>query len=311
MRIHYLGPEGTFSHEAALRLRDSLGLSSAELAAQPSIAHVIQAVAQAADADLPDEQPPLGCIPLENSVQGSVTATWDVLGRVARIPSEPDPVREAALQLQILAALRVPVEQYLLTLPGTDLSTLRDVISHPQALGQCDVWLHDHLPQARQTAVSSTAEAARQVAEAVDQTRAAVGPLASAHLFGLTPSRDPIQNFAGNETRFALIGDARRARVQPQGDRWTLSLMLVRVPNEPGGLLRTLTPFYRHGLDLSRIESRPVGHKLGEYLFFIDVHWILPERRAHDASSWRAVREDLGEQGVEVIQLGLFPELNS
>lgn len=305
MKLHYLGPEATFSHEAAHRFGALLGLRDVELIAEPTIPQVIQAVA--------DEETGcgevLGCIPLENTAQGSVTATWDVLGRVARRSAEPDPVREAALRLQILASLRLSVEQYLITVPGTDLTEVQEVFSHPQALGQCEHWLQEHLPKARQTAVTSTARAAEMVAEAGHSRVAGIGTRTAAEKYRLASSATPIQDVTGNETRFALFGDARVAQVRPDGKRWTLSLLLANVPNVPGGLLRALQPIYDNGFDMSRIESRPVGDKLGIYLFFVDLLWPHRSRHAGGVVAWRRVREALTLEGVEIIQLGLFPEL--
>lgn len=305
MKLHYLGPEATFSHEAATRFAELLGLSDVQLTAESTIPQVIQTVAQeetgAGDV--------LGCIPLENTAQGSVTATWDVLGRVARGSGQPDPVREAALRLQILASLRLSVDQYLITQPTTVLSEVREVFSHPQALGQCERWLARHLPQARQTAVSSTAKAAELVAAGGDDKTAAIGTRTAAQKYGLMHSQHPVQDATGNETRFALFGTAKVARVHLDGDRWTLSLLLNNVPNVPGGLLRALQPIYDNGFDMSRIESRPVGHTLGIYLFFVDLLWPHSARQAGAVAAWRRVREALTKEGVEIIQLGLFPEL--
>ncbi len=305
MKLHYLGPEATFSHEAAARFGRVLGLRDLELVAEPTIPQVIQAVAdeETGSGDV------LGCIPLENTAQGSVTATWDVLGRVARRSAEPDPVREAALRLQILASLRIRVEQYLITVPGTDLTKVEEVYSHPQALGQCEHWLHANLPQARQTAVASTARAAEMVAEAGHGRVAGIGTRTAAAKYDLQASDRPIQDATGNETRFALFGDARVARVHPDGERWTLSLLLANVPNVPGGLLRALQPMYDNGFDMTRIESRPVGDQLGIYLFFVDLLWTHSARHAGEVAAWRRVRAALTAQGVEIIQLGLFPEL--
>lgn len=306
MKLYYLGPEATFSHEAAVRFCDALMLTDVELVTEETIPQVVQAVAdrETGTGDI------LGCIPLENTAQGSVTATWDVLGRVARQPAEPDPVREAALRLQILASLTLAVEQYLITLPGVALTDVREVFSHPQALGQCAGWLHHHLPGARQTAVSSTAHAAERVSLAGDSSFAAIGTRTAARRYDLVASNQPIQDTTGNETRFALFGNARVAKIRPDGNQWTLSLLLAHVPNKPGGLLHALKPFYDNGFDLTRIESRPVGHKMGEYLFFVDVKWVHAARHAGEVEAWRKVRAVLVAEGIEIIQLGLFPELS-
>ncbi|MDQ0190526.1 prephenate dehydratase [Alicyclobacillus cycloheptanicus] len=305
MKLFYLGPETTFSHEAAMRFCDVLGLADAQLVTEETIPQVVMAVANRQA----DGEDVLGCIPLENTAQGSVTAAWDVIGRVARQPAEPDPVREAALRLQILASLTLPIEQFLITHPQTDLANIREVLSHPQALGQCTGWLQKHLPHARQTAVSSTAHAAQLVATAKDPGLAAIGTRLAAQRYGLSASPEPIQDVSGNETRFALFGNARTTKIQAEGKRTTLALMLVNVPNKPGGLLHALKPFYDHGFDLSRIESRPIGHQLGTYIFFVDVQWPFPARHARGVEAWRKVQSVLESDGIEIIRLGLFPEL--
>lgn len=306
MQVHYLGPEGTFSHTAALQVCGWLGWTDVQLVSQPTLPQVIGHTAASMDGEA------YGCVPLENSVEGSVVSSWDNLGRLARQAEESQGPRadEGVLAAPgILCSFTLRIEQRLLTLPASDPGLLEEVVSHPQSLAQCQEWLERHLPRARRVPVASNAEAARVVREAQDVRRGAIGPESAGIAYGLTAS-GPIQDSADNRTRFGLIG--RRplpASALHNEGPWTLALVVYGVPNRPGGLLETLQPFHRSGFNLSRIESRPVGKRLGEYVYYLDVEWPFGNRTPDDISAWRDVIGEFGRHGIHALPLGLFPAL--
>ena len=237
LRVAFLGPEGTFTHLAA---RHQFGGSSQSLPQG-----TIQAVFQAVERGRAD----YGVVPVENATEGSVDTTLD-----AFLDSP----------LRICAEILLPVDQALLLRPELDLSAVRRVYSHPQALGQCRRWLEAHLPQADRIEAPSTSEAARLARE--DAEGAAVASELAAELFGLKVAETKIQDLAANATRFLVLGPKG---AEPSGrDRTTL---LAMAQDGPGALLRLLEPLARRGLNLSRIQSRPTRRKLWEYAFFLDV----------------------------------------
>lgn len=311
MKLYYLGPPGTFAQEATFYFSEHLGLANCEIVAEPTIAKVIERVHESSQ----QQQPALGCVPLENSIQGSVTMAWDTLGRLGRESATSDAGgsdRRSGTSPTIVASLTLSIDQYLLRLPETQLEHVVEVLSHPQGLAQCTDWLHLHVPQARQTAVASTADAARLVAEAGDLTRVAIGPRAAGRLYRLHDSEQPIQNSSLNQTRFGLIALHAGTGVAlslPSGAKWTLAMVLVGVDNAPGGLYRTLQPFHDQRFNLTRIESRPVGSKLGQYLFFIDVEWPYEGQQPEEIDAWCDVQERLRQSSVQIVRLGLFPEI--
>ena len=247
MRLAFLGPVGTYGEQAARQLAELEGCGAVELVPQIGIRAVVQSLAQGVcDAAV---------VPVENSVEGGVTACMDALWE------HPD--------LTISRALVLPIRHALLG--SGPLEGVSEVLSHPQALAQCSQWLSDHLPQALQLPTSSTADAARMVAGS--RFRAAVASLQAAEEHGLEVLAYPINDVTGNCTRFLLL---RRA---PRGQQGAIaSLAFSLHANQPGALLEALGCFARRGLNMSRIESRPSKREMGEYLFFVDLE--LPEGSA-------------------------------
>ncbi len=267
LRVAFLGPEGTFTHLAA---RHQFG-GSGQALPQGTIQAVFQAVARGA-ADY-------GVVPVENATEGAVDSTLD-----AFLDSP----------LRICAEILLPVDQALLMRPELDLGAVRRVYSHPQALGQCRRWLEAHLPGADRIEAPSTSEAARLARE--DAEGAAVASELAADLFGLKVAEARIQDLAANATRFLVLG---REDAEPTGrDRTSL---LALAPDGPGALLRLLEPLARHGLNLSRIQSRPTRRRLWEYAFFLDV-----EGHAADAALREALA-DLRAASVSLKVLGSYP----
>jgi prephenate dehydratase len=194
-------------------------------------------------------------VPIENSVEGGVTATLDALW------SHRD--------LCIRRALVLPIRHALLG--QGELSGINEVLSHPQALAQCSGWLAKHVPQALQLPTSSTAEAARLVVGS--HFRAAIASRVAGHEHGLQELAYPVNDVAGNCTRFLLL---KRGERREQGSVASVAFSLHR--NAPGALLEALACLADRGLNMSRIESRPSKREFGEYVFFVDVD--LPNNRA-------------------------------
>jgi len=256
MRVAYLGPPGTFSEEA---LRQSgfagapggLALEAVPFATLPE---VIAAVASGmADRAL---------VPVENSIEGSVRPTLDALIRHAdqvRIAGEYDhPIRSA-----LIGRDRIPLER------------IEVVISHPQPLAQCALFLAAELPRAELRVAASTSAAVREVASS-DQPWAALAPAGAAALYGGTVLRQGIEDEPGNVTRFLWIMarglDHDPDSGQGAGSRWKTSLAFAELgADHPGALVEALQEFSSRGVNLVRIESRPLRRELGRYRFFVDL----------------------------------------
>lgn len=320
VKIHYLGPLGTNAHEAAKQFANRLCIEECEFIPESTIHDVIRVVEHA------DGNPEiLGCVPLENSIQGSVTFTWDRLlyqakkaqnwyteADFALSPSTSSMESKATFTYpQIVYALTLPIEHYLLTMPSTSLTEIETIYSHPQALGQCKHWMEKYLPHATQVAVTSTANAAMEVKDAGDIHKAAIGTAVAAQIYGLQKSENPIHDIKGNVTRFGLLSKVRLQPINLQMNHptWTIAVCLEGVGNEPGGLLTALTPFHYFKLNLSRIESRPSGEYLGKYIFYLDITSEQSPFTDGMQRAWGTVKEMLHAQSIEVILLGTYPEI--
>lgn len=236
LRIGYLGPEGTFSQQAAHK---HFG-HSAKALPLASVEEVFDEVA-AGHADF-------GVVPVENSGQGTIQSTLDMF------LSSP---------LKICGEVELRVHQYLLSRTGR-IEDIERVYSHALSLAQCRSWLRSNLPESEKQAVVSNAEAARRARNADDA--AAIAGENAAHVYGLKIVAGPIEDRPDNTTRFLVIG---RELFPPSGhDRTSL---LVSVQDQPGALYKVLEPLARHGVSMNRIESRPAHGRLWEYAFFIDV----------------------------------------
>ncbi|MCP9903609.1 prephenate dehydratase [Cyanobium sp. BA5m-21] len=240
MRFAFLGPAGTYGEQATRQLAELEGVANPELVPQPGIRAVVQALAHGTcDAAV---------VPVENSVEGGVTACLDALWE------HPD--------LSVARALVLPIRHALLG--SGPITGVSEVLSHPQALAQCSQWLSEHLPQALQLPTSSTAEAARMVAGS--RFRAAIASQQAGTEHGLLELAYPINDVAGNCTRFLLL---RRGPRSSQGPMASLAFSLHS--NQPGALLEALGCFAQRGLNMGRIESRPSKREMGEYIFFVDL----------------------------------------
>jgi prephenate dehydratase len=277
MRLGYLGPQGTFSHEALL----STAPAGADAVALPTI-HDVTVAVSAGDVER-------GIVPIENSLAGSVTATLDALTQDGSV-------------LSIVGETVLAIEQCLIARPGVGRGEVQAVVSHPQALQQCAEYLRRELPRAELHAVGSTAEAA-VIVMARDEPWAAIGPRRAAEIAGAAVLDAPIQDDAGNETRFVwLATDAAAAPFGPADGAYKTSIMFAGEGDEtPGWLVRCLTELSSRAVNLTKIESRPRRGRLGHYIFLVDL-----EGRASDATIEEAI-EGLRHHCQELRILGSYP----
>ena len=270
-RIAYLGPAGTYGEQASRALAELEGLTEVSFLPCAGLRAVVECLAQAgADAAV---------VPVENSVEGGVTATLDALW--------------AHSDLGIRRALVLPIRHALLG--SGSLQDVTEVLSHPQALAQCSGWLAAQLPQALQLPTSSTAEAARMVAGS--RFRAAIASRKAGQEHGLEELAYPVNDVAGNRTRFLLL---HRGERRLEGDVASLAFSLHR--NAPGALLEALACLAEQGLNMSRIESRPSKRELGEYGFFVEVE--LPAQQPEALSTLVAALTPLCEH---LAHFGAYP----
>lgn len=272
MRLAFLGPVGTYGEQAAQRLAALEGIAP-ELVPRPGLRAVVQAVASG-DCEA-------AVVPVENSVEGGVTACLDALWEHPEI--------------RISRALVLPIRHALLG--SGPLEGISEVLSHPQALAQCSQWLGHNLSSALQLPTSSTAEAARLVRGS--RFRAAIASREAAAEHGLEVLAYPVNDVPGNCTRFLLL----RHQAPPQ-EGPLVSLAFSLHANRPGALLEALACFSRHGLNMSRIESRPSKRELGEYIFFVDLE------RPADSPALEQSLEELRPLCAHLVEFGAYPLTN-
>jgi prephenate dehydratase len=237
-RLAFFGPAGTYTEEAAL-LYDA----GADLQAFPTIA----AVGLAVSSEITDE----GVVPIENSLEGSVTFTLDLL------------IRESGLS--IFKEVVLPINHCLMTAPGTRVADTQVVYSHPQSLAQCREFLERCFPNAQQMASLSNSAAVTDMKDS-KVPAAAIGPMRAAELYGAEVIGRRIQDVANNVTRFAVLA---RQDHPPTGDDKT-SICFSFEQDAPGVLYTSLGEFATRNINLVKIESRPTKQSLGEYIFLID-----------------------------------------
>lgn len=236
MCIGYLGPQGTFTEEATLKhFGQAVGTKPVA-----SIDQVFREVESG--------RVRYGVVPIENSTEGVITHTLDMF-----MQSE----------LRVCGEISLRIRQNLMG-TASDLTKVKRVYSHQQSLAQCRDWLNTHLPHAERVPVSSNSEAARLCAR--DPESLAIGPKQTAKIYGLTLLHESIEDNANNTTRFLVIG----SQVVGASGKDKTSLM-VSTPNRPGSLFHILKPLAEHGVDMTRIESRPGRNTNWDYMFFLDV----------------------------------------
>lgn len=244
MALAFLGPRGTFSEEAALGYLEREGLKP-DLVAFSSI----PALTAAVETGLAD----LSILPIENSLEGSVSSTLDLL------------IHETSLKIR--GEMVLPVRHFLVTVPGVQLGDIKVVTSHPQGLGQSRRFIERCMPDAQQVAALSTAGAVEEVAKSGDTTRAAIGTSRAAELYGGSILAHDIQDNRANVTRFVVLAKEDAA---PTGADKTSFAFTVK-ENIPGALHAILSVLAEKGLQMTKIESRPTKAWLGAYVFLVDI----------------------------------------
>ena len=266
MRIAYQGEPGAFSEAAARRVAPD-----AQLTPCRTFEEVFATVEGDAAA--------YGILPIENSIGWSIHRNYDLL---------------VANTIPIVGEVELPVVHHLLALPGASMERLRRVYSHPQALAQCERFLRT-LTGVEIIATYDTAGSAKLVADERLQDAAAIGSARAGEVFGLTPLASSIQDFSDNITRFLLIG--RRLPRDGVPDKTSIVFSL---PNEPGALFKALSVFALRGIDLTKLESRPIPGRAWEYLFYVDL------AAASDETACARALAHLGEFASTLRLLGSY-----
>lgn len=248
MKVAYLGPTGTYNEEALLKSVDG---RSVELAPRATIFDAVNAVERG--------EVERGFVPFENSIEGSVRSTLDAIAfdtSKVRIAGEYDH----------------PIRHNLIARTALELSAIEVVLSHPQANAQCARFIREELPGAEVRSIASTSEGVRKVAES-EAPWAALGSAAAARAFGCEILRAGVEDAADNVTRFVWLTAGEVASEMAAGDAmWRTTLVFSELGDDrPGALVDALTEFSDRGVNLTRIESRPLRRGLGRYLFFIDI----------------------------------------
>ena len=271
MQIAHLGPRGTYSEMAA----EVVAGPGDTLLPYPSIPAAL-AAAETGDADV-------AVLPIENSIEGGVSATLDLL------------IHDT--DLRIGQEVVVPIRHILIGPEGARLNDIRTVMSHPQALGQCRRFLEAQLPAATQVAALSTAGAVQAAVEGGDPAVAGIGPEPAHRLYGGVIIADDIQDNPSNLTRFVVMAadDA-----EPTGDDET-SIGLTADADEPGVLEKIIRPLAEAGLNLTRLESRPTKGWLGTYVFLIDFEGHRADPRVQE------VLAKMGERAESLKIFGSYP----
>jgi prephenate dehydratase len=237
MKIAYQGEPGAFSEAAARQVN-----ADAVLLPCRTFEDVFESVTGGPAG--------YGVLPIENSIGGSIHRNFDLL---------------LENHLPIVGEIELPVVHHLLALPGSALAGIRRIYSHPQALAQCDRFLRT-LSGVEVIATYDTAGSAKLVAEQKMGDAAAIASARAAEVFGLVPLKSSIQDFEHNVTRFLIIGN--RPLSSAAADKTTIVFSLA---NEPGALFKALSVFALRGIDLTKLESRPIPGRRWEYLFYADV----------------------------------------
>jgi len=270
-RVAFQGEPGAFSEAAAVRLLGGEIIT----VPRPTFEAAFRAIADgAADALL---------VPVENSLAGSVVRVYDLL-----LQSE----------LTITAETILPIELHLIACPGASLAEIRSISSHPMALAQCERFFSQH-PSIKRLPAEDTAGSVREALARGDKTHAAIAGTYAAERYRGAMIAEKIQDNAENFTRFVLLEPVKPAGTPASQQARKMSIAM-RLAHRPGSLLSSLEPFARNGVNLLKIESRPIHGRPWEYQFFIDVE-------AEAVTRLEAALREVREAAHEVRVLGLYP----
>ncbi|HXM95517.1 MAG TPA: prephenate dehydratase [Candidatus Dormibacteraeota bacterium] len=269
-RVAFQGEAGAFSETAAVQLLGD-GIKTVPCSTFDATFRAIKE--GAADALL---------VPVENTLAGSVVRVFDLL-----LQSE----------LQIVAETILPIEHHLIGCPGATLADIRTVASHPMALAQCEHFFVQH-PLWKRVPAEDTAGSVRQVILQGDKSSAAIAGRRAAERYHGVILAEAIQDNTDNFTRFVLLVPVKEAAALPLLDARKMSIAM-RLAHRPGALLASLEPFARHGVNLLKIESRPIHGRPWEYQFFIDVE-------AEEVKQLEQALAEVRRATSEVRVLGLY-----
>jgi prephenate dehydratase len=241
--VAYFGPAATFTQEALLTQSD---LALGDLRALSTISAVLEEVA-AGKVDL-------GFVPMENGIEGTVSATID--GLIFDV------------ELYVQREVVMDIHLHLMARPGTTLRDIERVSSYPHALAQCQKFLAQKVPDAEQVAAHSTAEAARALGESDLRDAAAIAPRLAAERYGLEILAEDVEDHPENQTRFVAVA---RMRVPPPTGHDKTSIVCFQQTDHPGSLHGILGQFAARNINLTKLESRPTKQGLGDYCFVIDL----------------------------------------
>ena len=271
LTVAFLGPLGTYSEEAALK-QFGVGRNAVVCGSIDEVFRTIEA-----------GQADYGIVPVENSNEGAVGLTLDLL---------------LTSPLKICGEVTIPIHHCLLS-KQTDIYQISHVFSHSQSLAQCHEWLNKMLPKAEREAVTSNARAAQMIHDLIstDGTfAAAIASKRAAELFNLNILAENIEDDPRNTTRFLVLS---KHDVAPSGQDKTSLVMAAR--NQPGAILSLLEPLALHGVSMTKLESRPAKVGMWEYVFYVDIEGHLQDQKVAEA-----VR-DIGNRASYLKHLGSYP----
>ena len=272
-KIAYLGPPGTFTEEALDKFVGDV--SQIKKMPFPTVTEVIKSV----DRGEADE----GLVPIENSIEGSVNITLDILTFESEV--------------KIIGEVTIPVKHSLIGKKKIKLGKIRRIISHPHATAQCRKFLAANLKGVEIIAANSTAEAVK-ILKKEDDDVAAIGTKTAAKIYDLEIIESDIEDNKDNKTRFVFIGN----RIQPKTGSDKTSMVCFLKEDRPGSLYNILKEFAQRDINLTRLESRPAKKNLGDYVFMIDLDGHL-----HDKNVFEAV--EVLRRGVYLVKiLGSYPK---
>ncbi len=274
MNVAFQGEIGAFSEEAAGRL-----YPGCRVVPVPEMEDVFKAV----DTRTVER----GIIPIENSLFGSVHINYDLL---------------RSYHVKITGEVNLRIHHYLIAQPGTRLQDIQRVLSHPQALGQCQTFLKKNLSWSEVIPTYDTAGAAKQVATEFDLSSAAIGSARAAQEYGLEILASDVQSHALNFTRFLALAQEHAPRLSSATHSLKTSIVFAPKQNIPGALFKSLAVFFLRDLDLYKVESRPLIGRPGKYIFYLDV-----EGDSESPLLQRAL-EHLSEISTELRVLGSYPQ---
>lgn len=251
-KIGFLGPKGTFSQEALEVYAHNRRYEGVDFSTIPDMICAVE------KGDIQE-----AVTPIENSLEGAVNATLDIMAFQADV--------------KIKSELVIPVRQNLMVCTGTKAAEIRHILSHPQAVGQCRSYISTNFPDAEIRLVYSTAGAAQEVSRS-GGGYAAIGSAAAAKVYGLDILDHSIQDCGNNLTRFVVL--ARQDSERTGCDKTSI---VFSTEDKPGSLYSILDIFNLWDINLSRIESRPAKNQLGRYIFFVDIEGHREDQDVRDA----------------------------